>query len=230
MSKTSPDSNPKKRQPRTPRGDCEAIGDKLPKAEGELLAQIVDLANRSLNRDIHIEKSMRVYPDNSHVCLCCGFPSPVPFTKCPNCGQELTPIEGKVIKQGTGLRWISVFTQRKGALGTYLIQRQFTVDIRLQEYPYQMVTTSVDEVYRNFISEDGKLLTFKRGLNPFPYTCINPFNTGHPMKYTSPDKYHPYYPPSYCEFDWNEAINERLWSKMRAKLQTMRLKHSTSNL
>lgn len=208
---------PTKKTTRKPtlRQDCEAVGAALPDLDGTLLTRITALAGKSLNTDI--ENSVRIYPDGTHVCLSCGFPAPVAFSKCPNCGRELSPADGKLIKKDTGLRWISVLTKRKGKLGTYVIQRQFTVDVRLSNEPYHHINTYIHEVYRNFVAEDGTLTTFKRGLNPFPQYCINPFNTDRPLKYTP--KYTNRYnePPSFCEIDWNEAINERLLTEIRRR-------------
>ena len=218
-------TNPKTpRKPRlTLRTDCEAVGEALPPADGELLDRIIALAGKALDTDI--ENSVRPYPDGTHVCLHCGFPSPVPFSTCPNCGRELSPADGTLIKRGTGIRWISVLTKRKGQLGTYVIQRQFTVDVRLQYNPYQSIKTYVHEVYRNFVTEDGTLVTFKRGLNAFPYTCINPFNTDRPLKYTPADHYQRHTPPPYCDMDWNEAINERLWREFRRRFNVYKQDH-----
>lgn len=205
------------RKPRlTLRTDCEAVGAALPAAEGELLERIVALAGKSLNTDIR--NSVRVYPDGTHVCLCCGFPAPAALSTCPNCGHDLTPADGKLIKSGTGIRWISVLTKRKGGLGSYVIQRQFTVDVRLQSYPCQHIRYAINEVYRNFVTEDGNVVTFRMGLNSFPYTCINPYNTNSTLKYFSGSERHPRsYPPSYCDIDWNEAINERLYKEIRRR-------------
>ena len=205
------------RKPRlTLRTDCEAVGATLPAAEGELLERIVALAGKSLNTKLR--NSVRVYPDGTHVCLCCGFPAPAALSTCPNCGRELTPADGKLIKSGTGIRWISVLTKRKGGLGSYVIQRQFTVDVRLQTYPCQHIRYAINEVYRNFVTEDGGVVTFRCGLNSFPYTCINPFNTNSTLKYCSGSERDPRsYPPSYCDIDWNEAINERLCKEIRRR-------------
>lgn len=212
------------RKPRlTLRADCEAVGAALPAAEGELLERIVALAGKSLNTNIR--NSVRVYPDGTHVCLCCGFPAPAALSNCPNCGHELTPADGKLIDKGTGIRWISVLTKRKGGLGSYVIQRQFTVDVRLHSYPCQHINYAINEVYRNFVTEGGRVVTFKRGLNSFPYTCINPFNTGSALKYCSGSERDPRsYPPSYCDIDWNEAINEKLYKEFRRRFEILRKK------
>jgi len=212
------------RKPRvTLRTDCEAVGAALPAAEGELLERIVALAGKSLNTNLG--NSVRTYPDGTHICLCCGFPAPAAFSTCPNCGHELTPADGKLIRKGSGIQWISVFTKRKGALGSYVIQRQFTVDVRLDTYPCQHIKYAIHEVYRNFVAEDGRLITFKRGLNAFPYTCINPFNTNSTLKYyPRSDRYPTTCPPCYCDLGWDEAVNERLYKEIRRRFDIFRNK------
>ncbi len=199
--------------------DCEAIGAKLPLTP-ELTTKVLDAAGRSLDTDL--ENSVQTLQDGTSVCLHCGFPLPASMGRCPNCGRELKPADTQIIKKGTGIRYISVFCERKGALDRYVIQRQFTVDIRYVSGERSRITTDINEVYRNFVSSEGKVTSFRRGLNPFPYMCINPYNMGTNLKYRTPDYG---YIPRYCDMAWDEAVND-LSGKMFRYMDRRRKKSS----
>lgn len=196
----------------TPGRDCEQIGKGLPDIS-TLYDVLRDRAAKHL--DIEADAAVSTLPDGTQVCMHCGFPAfGTDMKQCPNCGTVFKPKTKEQRQQAASARksivWVSVLSKAKGKLSDYVIQRQFTVESWQERGRIGKVNLDISEVYRNFIDRDGNTVSFRKPLNAFPYTCINPFKTYGAMT-RAPKSIYDYGDfPRYCELDWEECINDKL--------------------
>lgn len=193
--------------------DCKEINAKLP-SEEEYYEKVRQAVSRHFGADL--STCAREFKDGTHVCLGCGFPLPYASGRCPNCGRELKTIDAAAVSENTKTLWVSVFIRRTGALGAWVIQRQFCVQAGVSAYGAQTASLYIGETYRNFINEDGKAISLRRGYTGFPYQHANPFRMDTAIDYR--DKGQSGYYGTYAVIDWDEAVNERLFQNIKAKI------------
>lgn len=193
--------------------DCRDLNGKLPPEE-DYYEKVRQAVSRQFGADL--TTCAREFKDGTQVCLGCGFPLPYKSGRCPNCGRELKGIDAAAVSENTKTLWVSVFIRRTGAQGAWVIQRQFCVQTGVNTYGAQTANLYIGEVYRNYIHEDGKAVTFRRGYTGFPYQHANPFRMDTAIDYR--DKGNGYYNGTYAVIDWDEAVNERLFRGIKAKI------------
>lgn len=203
----------KKKPIKTHLQDCRDLNGKLPPEE-DYYEKVRQAVSRHFGADL--TTCAREFKDGTQVCLGCGFPLPYKSGRCPNCGRELKGIDAAAVSENTKTLWVSVFIRRSGATGAWVIQRQFCVQTGVNTYGAQTASLYIGEVYRNYIHEDGKAVTFRRGYTGFPYQHANPFRMDTAIDYR--DKGNGYYNGNYAVIDWDEAVNERLFRGIKAKI------------
>lgn len=203
----------KKKPIKTYLQDCRDLNGKLPPEE-DYYEKVRQAVSRHFGADL--STCAREFKDGTQVCLGCGFPLPYKSGRCPNCGRELKGIDAAAVSENTKTLWVSVFIRRTGAQGAWVIQRQFCVQTGVSTYGAQTASLYIGEVYRNYIHEDGKAVTFRRGYTGFPYQHANPFRMDTAIDYR--DKGNGYYNGTYAVIDWDEAVNERLFRGIKAKI------------
>ena len=198
--------------------ECTQLCDKLKPVE-KLIPKIRELAGKY--HKFNLENSKRITQDGTTICMKCGFPVVGETDTCPNCGAYIHTVCSEK-KNGKNICYISFLSQMKGKLHDYIVHRQFIVESYIsqtfQHIPERYVT-EITEVYRNFIAENGKTWSMRRGLNPFPYYNINPYNTTTELKHVTRGAYDYGSFPRYTDLSWNELSGKRLLPELNRRLK-----------
>lgn len=202
----------------TPRQDCEAIAERLPDT-AELAGSLKAACGEYLH--LELDHAAQRLQDGTSVCLHCGFPFPGHMDRCPNCGTELVYDNKNIKANKKNENFISVLSIEKGETAEWLLQRQFLVEsfIGGDYREAQTFQTVISEVYRNFVSQDGKtIVSFRRALAAFASYQLK-YQLNKPIKYISKSKYDYGITPKACDIAWHGVVGGELEAELDKRIE-----------
>jgi len=202
----------------TPRQDCETIALTFKPVD-----KLAEKLKKACGKHLHLEldKMAQLLKDGSSVCLHCGFPFPTKMDVCPNCGTHLQYDNELIRDNRHNINYITALSLEQGQTTEWLVQRQFLIESYIDGQPGEPRTfqTSICEVYRNFISQDGKnVISFRRAWSSFT-GWTGHFKTDSPIKYCPKSRYDYWITPRYCDINWDETINPELESELDRRIE-----------
>ncbi len=190
--------------------ECESI--KLDESQ-QIISQIISAAQNDPDACPFQKPLRKTFPDGTTICCTCGFCLPFKMDKCPCCGQELHDPENKSIFKHKTVTLVSILSKLKQKRHVFLVQRQFIIIVGPNDYcKPDVIDNQIYEIYRNFITEKGDVIPFRRNLIMYNSFALNPYNLSSPIKHHPNNNY-------YTPLSWDILIGEELLPTLRKRLK-----------